>query len=278
MSRNHTMFTQVQSLSWTSSPFVAAKGAVEAKVLSRDDRTGAATALLSFPAGWSGQGAEVLRCSEEMLVLGGSLQFGDLVLGPYSYTCLPAGYVRNNVGSRDGAVALVMFDSDPEPGVRGQSFDDRKVVIKPNIFEQGLEAWTENPYTRYLMGTGVHPLREDPDTGEISILYAALPFRFMAKRWTHTHVQEMYVLSGEYAINDVGVMGPGAYAWWEPEYVHGPYGSLTGFMMFIRSVGGPLENIIEQELIPVDYAAPFQPAHAVPPAQPMAAVELPRNY
>lgn len=272
------MFLQVQSLSWCGTEFAEAKGRVEARVLSRDAQTGAATALLRFAPGWSADGFEVLRCQEELLVLDGCLKTSDQDLGPYSYACFPAGYARSGLRSETGAVALVMFDANPEPDGFARDFDERKLVVKPDIFSQGLEAWTENPYTRYLMGTGVHPLREDPDTGEISILYAALPFRYMAKRWTHTHVQEMYVLSGEYAINDVGVMGPGAYAWWEPEYVHGPYGSLTGFMMFIRSVGGPLENIIEKELIPVDYEAPFRPVYAGNQAASMAPVTLPRNY
>ena len=40
-----------------------------------------------------------------------------------------------------------------------------------------------------------------------------LPFRFMEKRWTHEHAMEMYMLAGEYSINDVGVLRPGAYAW-----------------------------------------------------------------
>lgn len=278
MSRNHTMFTQAQSLQWSRAHFLDAKGQVESRLLSRDTDTGAATALLRFPAGWSGMGLEVLRCQEELLVLDGCLQMGEQGLGPYSYACFPAGYARPEMRCDAGAVALVMFDVWPELDTAARAFDERKLVVKPNIFEQGLEAWTENPYSRYLMGTGVHPLREDPDTGEISILYAALPFRYMAKRWTHTHVQEMYVLSGEYAINDVGVMGPGAYAWWEPEYVHGPYGSLTGFMMFIRSVGGPLENIIEPELIAVDYQAPFQPVITGTPSEVPAPVTLPRNH
>jgi hypothetical protein len=138
-------------------------------------------------------------------------------------------------------------------------FDEKLLVEQIDVAPDGLEGWTENPYTRYLMGTGVRPLREDPYTGEISILYAALPFRFMEKQWTHPTVQEMFVLSGEYAINDVGVMCPGSYAWWEPESLHGPYGSYTGFMMFIRTVGGKLANKFGKEGIAVDYDAPYKP-------------------
>ncbi len=70
---------------------------------------------------------------------------------------------------------------------------------------------------------------------------------------------EMYLLAGEYSINDVGVLRPGAYAWWDPAYLHGPYGSLTGFMMLVRSCGGPLINVIPDERVAVDFAAPYKP-------------------
>jgi hypothetical protein len=81
----------------------------------------------------------------------------------------------------------------------------------------------------------------------------------MEHRWAHDNVQEMYLLAGEYVINDVGRMRPGAYAWWEPGNVHGPYGSRTGFLMLVRAVGGPLTNIIDEERIQVNYSAPYNP-------------------
>lgn len=272
------MFVQSQCLEWMHGPLQAVRRGAEVKILSADDDTGATTALVRFPPGWQSADKNVLNCEEELLVLNGSLHVSGQELGLYGYACLPSGYDRDNLYSKNGAVALIMFAAEPVPLCHSTDHDERRVVIKPSIYQSGLEAWTENPYSRYLMGTGVHPLREDPDTGEISILYSALPYRYMAKRWTHTYVQEMYVLAGEYSINDVGVMAPGAYAWWEPEFVHGPYGSLTGFMMFIRSVGGPLQNIIEPEIIEVDYCAPYQPVLPPELAQCAAPLNLPANY
>ena len=262
MTRPHCMFIQAQDVPWGQSFSECSWAEIELKVLSRDAETGGCSAIVRSPAGWERSGDRYLTCHEELLVLAGSLIVNGVEYGPYGYANFPAGYARKFFSAPQGAVVLTMFSETPTE-VQGAApdglFDEKLLVEKIDIAPDGLEGWTENPYTRYLMGTGVRPLREDPYTGEISILYAALPFRFMEKQWTHSTVQEMFVLSGEYAINDVGVMCPGSYAWWEPEHLHGPYGSHTGFMMFIRSVGGPLTNKFGEDVITVDFDAPYKP-------------------
>jgi hypothetical protein len=263
MSRPHCMFIQAQDLPWeTGIPGSGEWTGLEVKYLSKDDATGACSTIIRYPKGWACEGERHLTCHEELLVLDGALTINGKNYGPYAYANLPAGYLRTLVSAPDGAVVLTMLSETPKE-IAGAPvdgvFDEKLLVERIDVAPDGLEGWTENPYTRYLMGTGVRPLREDPYTGEISILYAALPFRFMEKQWTHPTVQEMFVLSGEYAINDVGVMCPGSYAWWEPNKFHGPYGSHTGFMMFIRTVGGKLANAFGEEGIPVDYDAPYKP-------------------
>jgi hypothetical protein len=192
-------------------------------------------------------------------VLQGSLEISGQTYETYDYACLPAGYPRGMAASPNGAILLCMFDGPALLNPGTHDWDESRLVQCIGTVSRGLEGWTENTITRYLLGTGIQHLRTNPDTGGQTFLYAALPFRYMEKRWTHTTVQEMYLLSGEYAINDVGVMRPGAYAWWNPGEWHGPYGSRTGFMFLIRSVGGPLENILGEERIPVDYDAPYRP-------------------
>lgn len=258
MSRAHTMFIQSQALPWMADAATFGRARADYRVLSQDAASGAATLLIRYPAGWHAPPGS-LGAMEELFVLDGELQIGDECYGRYAYACLPAHLPRGASRTGGGAVVLTMFDAYPAPRATSGDFDERKHVRRLDTTSRGLEGWIRNPHTRYLQGTGVQTLREDPDTGEITILYSALPFRFMEKRWSHAHVQEMYVLAGEYAINDVGVMRPGAYAWWEPHRYHGPYGSQTGFLMLIRSVGGPLVNLIEPDLIAVDYFAPYRP-------------------
>jgi hypothetical protein len=257
------MFVQAQRIGWQSVPWAGTEARIERKLLSADAHSGACTALLRYPAGWSRPDAEFLDAMEEFYVLDGEITIGGQRYHHDCYACLPAGFVREGAFSAAGAVVLAMWSRAPRawPGrdVPAGSYDPALLVPLHDAHARGLESWERNTHTRYLVGTGVQTLRVDPYTKEITILYAALPFRFMEKRWTHEHVQEMFVLAGEYSINDVGVMRPGAYAWWEPEHVHGPYGSLTGFMMLIRSCGGPLVNVIPDERVAVDFAAPYRP-------------------
>lgn len=262
MARPHTVFVQAQELPWTTGLYGQGRSDVEVKTLSFDETSGASSMILHYPAGWSRSAAHHVDVHEELLVLEGSLEINGRSYGPYCYANLPAGYGRTSAASPNGAVVLTMFSGEPHAieGPATTAMDEKLLVEHIDCAGKGLEGWTENPYTRYLMGTGVQPLRENPYTGEISILYAALPFRYMEKQWSHPTVQEMYLLAGEYVINDVGILRPGAYCWWRENQFHGPYGSQTGFMFFIRTDGGKLANIIKDEIIPVDYQAPHNPS------------------
>jgi hypothetical protein len=255
------MFIQSQVLPRDETSLADIRLGARTRVLSLDPEGGAMTALVEYPGGWEGK-AQALTCHEEIFVLKGALAINGVRHSHHCYAHLPAGYERNSIAAPEGAIVLTMYSSAPRlcaPKMAATIYRPELLAECIDTHAEGLEIWQRNPYTRYLQGTGVLPLREDPDTGEISILYAALPFRFMEKQWSHPNVQEMYVLSGSYAINDVGIMRPGAYGWWEPENFHGPYGSLDGFMMFIRSVRGPLDNVFGEEGIKVDYGAPYRP-------------------
>lgn len=280
MTRPHTVFVQAQELPWATGLYGAGRTDVEAKTLSFDETSGASTMILHYPAGWSRSAAHHVDVHEEILVLDGSLEINGRTYGPYCYANLPKGYSRSSASSANGAVVLTMFSGEPHSidGPSPDAMDPKLLVEMVDCAGKGLEGWTENPYTRYLIGTGVQPLREDPYTGEISILYSALPFRYMEKQWSHPTVQEMYLLAGEYVINDVGVLRPGAYCWWRENLFHGPYGSHTGFMFFIRTDGGKLANLIKEEIIPVDYQAPHNPS--LPEALHPYNAELPprKNY
>ena len=262
MARPHCMFIQAQDVPWRRGFANGAFPELDVKILSADPSSGACTTIVRYPAGWDFVGPRYLTCHEEILVLDGALEINGETFGHHCYANLPKGWVRERVRSAHGAAVLTMLSGAPadEFGAPPSGYFDEKLLVpRQDIAGEGLETWTENPYTRYIKGTGVRPLRQDPYTKEISILYSALPFRYMSKRWTHPIVQEMFVLAGEYAINDVGVMCPGSYAWWRENIIHGPYGSLTGFMMFIRTDGGPLSNTIPPDIIEVDYDALYRP-------------------
>ncbi len=281
MARQHTVFVQSQEIPWTKGLYGGARPEIDVRTLSFDSDTGAATMLLRYPAGWSRRDAHFLEVHEEFLVLDGALEINGRAYGPYCYANLPASYARSAVASPHGAVVLTMFSGKPVTHAgapAADAMDPKLLVERIDCAGKGLEGWTENPYTRYLMGTGVQPLRQDPYSGEISILYASLPFRYMEKRWSHPTVQEMYPLSVEYVINDVGILRPGAYCWWRENEFHGPYGSRAGFMFFMRTDGGPLANIIQDEIVAVDYEAPHNPSLPDGLQASSAALAPQRNY
>ena len=59
-------------------------------------------------------------------------------------------------------------------------------------------------------------------------------------------------LSGPY-----GIYQPGAYFWRPPNVKHGPFGTSTGCLFFMRSVGGPLTY----EYFPVEKPFEWLPKH-----------------
>ncbi len=112
-------------------------------------------------------------------------------------------------------------------------------------------------------GVAIKPLREDPDTGEVSFLYCSPPHRVpagMAKpQWTHPMVEELYVIDGDYVWADTGRMGPGGYAWWREDVYHGPSGTDTGYHLFVRTVNGPLVNTFDEEKLPFTWTPEYRP-------------------
>jgi hypothetical protein len=250
MSRPHIMFVQAQDLAWEGTEATAAPWP-EARLLSREESGIAMTRMVRIRKG-ERLGAGACPFDEEMLVIRGQLEMDSVVARPTTYLAWAAGAHRMAMRAADETIAVSFVGSKGSLGLESDS-------VTAQVAERGLEGWEPNPHTRYLVGTGTQTLRQNPRTGEITMLYAALPFRYMEHRWTHTCVQEMFLLAGEYVLSDVGVMTPGAYAWWNPGVWHGPYGSQTGFLMVVRAVGGRLDNVIDDKRVPVDYDPEFRP-------------------
>jgi hypothetical protein len=112
-------------------------------------------------------------------------------------------------------------------------------------------------------GVAIKPLRTDPYTQETSFLYMSPPHRVppgMAKpQWTHSMVEELFCLAGTYVWGDCGRMGPGGYAWWREGVYHGPAGTDIGYLLFVRTINGPLDNIFATEKKPFQWDPPYRP-------------------
>jgi hypothetical protein len=258
------MFIQAQCLPWQQGLYAPGRDDVDVKILSIDEQGTDSTCLLRYPPGWERQSAEHLSAHEEIFVLRGSVTINGLVYGPHCYGFFPAGFVRESASSSDGAIVLTMFYDLPEttPGSPPEGLYDERLLV-PHIDSMALE-WDPGLVDPQLSaGVAIKPLREDPDTGEVSFLYCSPPHRVppdMAKpQWTHPMVEELYCIDGDYVWGDCGRMGPGGYAWWREDIYHGPSGTDTGYHLFVRTVNGPLVNIFDDEKKPFTWTPEYKP-------------------
>ena len=136
--------------------------------------------------------------------------------------------------------------------------------LRRELKSKNLEYWFDTTTFKHLIDVGLKEISSgsrllslfvDPLTSEITYLTGSVPFKAAQFPERHPVAQEFYVLGGTLAGN-CGIMHAGAYCWRPPMVVHGPYGSPTGALILLRSIGGPLTT----ELFPaVNHS--YQPEH-----------------
>lgn len=266
MARPHTCFVQAQDMPWSKGAPGSPEIAVESKVLSQDDETGAFTAIHKIEPGFSRPGPVHFRCDVEIFVLDGELEVNGIQYGKDTYAYWPSGHVRETTTSENGCVLLALFDGFHQPILGAPSdghFRSDKLIEKLNVYEMEWLTGEAGSVTSKPLSPTIFTkkLRVDPDTKEQTFLYAALPHHapppIMKGKFGHPMIEEVFVLSGEYIFGDTGRMGPGGYCWWRENEMHGPAGSEIGYNLFIRIYGGPLVNKFSEELSPFS----FRPDH-----------------
>jgi len=81
------------------------------RLLSEDDETGASTAIVSFPRGWSGDLAGSRR-PLEIFGLRGDLELDGERIGPGGYAYVPPSAAGRAIAATTGADALVMIEPE----------------------------------------------------------------------------------------------------------------------------------------------------------------------
>jgi len=259
MSREHIEFVQAQVLPWEMG--WAIRPAVECKVLSRDHKSGAASAVLRYPAGWRAAGGFSLTVAEELFVLAGELRMGDLCYQAGDYAYLTAGYAYTGLAAgAEGAVVLTFFSAEPEFGPLADADPGHAIE---RLATHDME-WDGNVDPNVVgAGIGKKTLRVDPVAGDSTWILRIgpmdpLPDTVETPLEKHPYVEEMYQLDGEISTN-VGVMRRGAYFWRPPRVSHGPIASRPGFMALFRSHGGARSTEWSAKKYPVVWNAPYQP-------------------
>lgn len=247
MARPHIDFIQPQLLTWRHHHEASHRKNTEVKVLSYDDEDGAASLLLRYPVGWRGTGDRSER-AEEVFVLEGTLELNGQSLTKGSYAYWPVGSAFSG-STQIGAVALTFLSG------RSTSSADNPIAK----IDTRAGGWEDN---KHFPGRVLF-LRYDQAAGDMTYLQTTRPNDGAGRVESHPVVQEMYMLEGELS-GPLGIYQPGAYFWRPANVKHGPFGTSSGCLFFMRSLGGPLTY----EYYPVEHPFTWDPTHRpiLPPA------------
>lgn len=242
MTRPHIEYLQSQALPWQPAHWPHLAGC-QVKVLSRDPATGAASALVRFPAGWHSHGPGYLDADEELFVLEGALDIDGRRYPQDCYGGFPAGARRAAWSAPEGAVALVFYAAEP-----GWTAGEPPAPAAAATFHDAYEMpWSWDGMDPAYAGVGLRwkILRGSPH-GTAATMLVTCPPHLHPPRWVgpqevHDCAEEMYLLSGDF-LSALGPMAAGAYFWRPPGVAHGPYGSRGGSLALIRTDGAPLVN------------------------------------
>lgn len=259
MARPHICFLQSQSLSFEPATLFTHHD-VHEKRLSTDDATNASTGIVRLAAGHNTERPGALRQDLELFVLAGQCVVAGRTLKRHHYARIPAGHDLKYVASDGGADILWM------PGPRAVETSLSQPIIHHDTFAMPWTTGAEGSVTGKPLSSSIFTkkLWLDPKTQEQTFLYSALPQHappsVMPGKFGHPIIEELFTLAGEYAFGDVGRMGPGGYAWWRENELHGPAGSATGYSLFIRVHGGALVNHFDATAAPFSYEPDYDPA------------------
>lgn len=204
-----------------------------ARVLSRDDETGAYTALVDVPRGWSGDIADAVEGRAlELLALRGSFQLAGAAFAPGTYAYVPARAPTSSLqADEDGLLYAMVEDPRPDHSTVGEAVEtiDTTELRLRHATMEGVPP-----------GLLIKPLRRDPDTGDRTWICHATPGWQEDRAEIHPTVEEALVLSGDSLLGQHGAMHAGDYFWRAPNVLHGPMFTRDGTTIMFRTKGGDL--------------------------------------
>lgn len=275
MARPHIESIQAQLMPWIATGADDPRPGIEVRTLSEDDKTGASSSMLRYPAGWSREGPEVVLADEEFFVLDGEIEIAGETYSISDYAFLPAGYPRDKMTSPEGAVVLTFFSATPETRPLAEykdGYDESLLIKKTRTIDMtwdrsgGRKEQTNAGDEMEHYEAGIKFLRQDPRTKDETFLFCASPQTYppgwKGLQETHPVVEESFIVGGE-IIGPREVRAAGAYYWRPPGILHGPYGTLKGSWAFIRTIGGPLYD--EWNEPEMRYSFKPEPRPQVPP-------------
>lgn len=194
--------------------------------LSEDERDGSSTALVTFPAGWSGDlsGARPV----ELFVLTGGGSLGGSPLRPGTWAWVPTRAESSRLTLSQESDVLVMIEQE-RPTATGA------VVIVDSI-----EVRYENSKVGSPAGLVVRELRTDPETHDRSWVAGAAAGWLGYKGEVHPTVEKAFLIRGDCLLGNSGEMRAADYFWRPGGVYHGPFATRHGMLFFFRTTGGDM--------------------------------------
>lgn len=261
LNRPYIEFIQAQLVPWRRIAPGNARPDAEYKFLSRDNDTGACTAIIRYPPGWRREAVEHIAASEEFYVLEGAIEYNGKSYSFDNYGHFPGNATRTSMSTSGGAVVLTFFSEQPT-FIAGEGDEEAtKNIIHLDVLHMPWDMTLNDPKLAHL-GISRKDLRKDEKTGERTFLTMILPHSeppgLEGPQESHPIVEESYMISGSLT-GPHGTMAPGAYFWRPPEIPHGPFGTRWGCVALIRFVGGEHVNVWSETSAPFSFDAPYKP-------------------
>lgn len=231
MGRSHVEFIEsgeIPLLPVTDAPFAG----TSQRLLSADeDGNGDYSAIITFPAGWSGDLSGRTRPTE-LFTLSGSLTVAGQAAGPGVYAFIGSGAEGATLHAPVEATVVVFVEPE-EPPLR-----------EIEIVDSNQMKWlSPAPDSEVPQGIVNKRLRYHPVSGDMTWVAAVVPGWRETRAEIHDTIEECLMLRGDILLGHRGVMSAGSYFWRPPNVEHGPMFSLRGGAFYFRSKGGNLSTV-----------------------------------
>ncbi len=220
---------------------------IQIRVLNEDSVSGAVTALLDVPAGWSWPDTGYCAADQEFFILQGALSIGAATLANGGFCYYPAGTLQRGWQADSGCQLFAIFAARPEYVVAAAAAPDARADQVVEHLDSWAMDWFDPlsasaPSVAFRAGIFVKVLRSDPQTGTSTHLAGLMPGWFAEGIEVHPVREESITISGDVHIGLVnGEPGytcvVGSYYSRPPGVPHGPLASKNGNVGLVHTDG-----------------------------------------